>query len=45
MLGEGSKRSLRAMPDLAYEVDIQRGKMRLGDGDDMGPVVLRVTFS
>jgi ketosteroid isomerase-like protein len=30
-------------PDLAYEVDIQRGRMKLGDADDMVPVALRVT--
>lgn len=30
-------------PDLAYEVDIQRGRMKLGDSDEMVPVALRVT--
>jgi hypothetical protein len=30
-------------PDLAYEVDIQRGRMKLGDGDEMVPTALRVT--
>jgi ketosteroid isomerase-like protein len=30
-------------PDLAYEVDIQGGSMKLGDADDMVPVTLRVT--
>jgi ketosteroid isomerase-like protein len=30
-------------PDLAYEFDIQRGRMRLGDADEMAPVALRVT--
>ena len=30
-------------PDLAYEVDIQGGRMKLGDADDMVPVTLRVT--
>ncbi|MBA2634241.1 MAG: nuclear transport factor 2 family protein [Chloroflexi bacterium] len=30
-------------PDLAYEVTIQRGSMKLGDGDAMVPVALRVT--
>jgi ketosteroid isomerase-like protein len=30
-------------PDLAYEVDIQRGTMKLGDSDELVPVALRVT--
>ncbi len=30
-------------PDLAYELDIQRGRMRLGDADEMASVTLRVT--
>jgi ketosteroid isomerase-like protein len=30
-------------PDLAYEVDIQRGRMRLGDAAALAPVALRVT--
>jgi ketosteroid isomerase-like protein len=30
-------------PDLAYELDIQRGRMRLGDADEMATVALRVT--
>ncbi len=30
-------------PDLAYELDIQGGRMKLGDADDMVPVTLRVT--
>jgi ketosteroid isomerase-like protein len=30
-------------PDLAYELSIQRGRMRLGDADEMAPVALRVT--
>jgi ketosteroid isomerase-like protein len=30
-------------PDLAYEVDIQRQRMKLGDADDMVSVALRVT--
>ena len=30
-------------PDLAYEVDIQGGRMKLGDADEMVPVALRVT--
>ena len=30
-------------PDLAYEVDIQRGRMKLGDSDEVVPVALRVT--
>jgi ketosteroid isomerase-like protein len=30
-------------PDLAYEVDIQGARMKLGDADDMVPVTLRVT--
>jgi ketosteroid isomerase-like protein len=30
-------------PDLAYELGIQRGRMKLGDGDRMAPVALRVT--
>jgi ketosteroid isomerase-like protein len=35
--------SFVATPDLAYEVDIQRGRMRLGDAPDLVPVALRVT--
>jgi ketosteroid isomerase-like protein len=35
--------SLVETPDLAYEVDIQGGRMKLGDADDMVPVTLRVT--
>jgi ketosteroid isomerase-like protein len=30
-------------PDLAYEVDIQRGRMKLGGNEQMTPVALRVT--
>jgi ketosteroid isomerase-like protein len=30
-------------PGLAYELSIQRGRMRLGDADEMAPVALRVT--
>ncbi len=30
-------------PDLAYELDIQRGRMRLGGADELVPVALRVT--
>jgi ketosteroid isomerase-like protein len=35
--------SLVETPDLAYEVGIQRGTMKLGDADDMVPFALRVT--
>jgi ketosteroid isomerase-like protein len=35
--------SLVEAPDLAYEVGIQRGTMKLGDADDMVPFALRVT--
>lgn len=31
-------------PHLAYELEIQRGRMRLGDADEMVPVTLRVTL-
>ena len=30
-------------PDLAYEIGIQRGRMKLGGDDRMAPVALRVT--
>ena len=30
-------------PDLAYELGIERGRMKLGDDDRMAPVALRVT--
>ena len=35
--------SLVETPDLAYEVAIQRGTMKLGDADEMVPFALRVT--
>lgn len=35
--------SLHETPDLAYEVGIQRCRVKLGDADEMGPVDLRVT--
>ena len=44
--GEGLTRetiSFVETADLAYEVVIQGGRMKLGDADDMVPVALRVT--
>jgi ketosteroid isomerase-like protein len=45
---EGERMTLETIsfvetPDLAYELSIQRGMMRLGDADEMAPVALRVT--